>query len=710
MAKTQDYLDHLCHEYNIAPANSQEELQASQTIANLFDAHGLEPTIQEFDAPATSEMSLGVLFVVMFVGVLLAGVGAKALSIIGLLLCLAAAVLLVMRYLGNDVLSTYGPTAKSQNVIAFHEATGELAAKGNRPIVVVAHYDTTRENILWKDPFVPYMATLKQVAVICVPVVAVAALIQIFGFLPEVARRLLWVVGIFAALPLLLWGISIIASRFMGCTPGVNNNKSGVAAMLGVLDNLRPSTGDVSHTERPATSAQDDAFAEESAGETSAMSLEVQGVRHGQEVLEALHILPETCYIEYHDALAAVGVSADAEDVGEDDQTVSMEPQPAATEEPLTEADQQADEDATGAGSEEPPAEEAAPQHRPIVDLPSIDAVEESPNPVRRTSLFDLPNPGEPEVDPLDNTDGIDSTPEFSSFGSDEMGTSVRIDTADQVPATPQDVAVPDDLDSSSKRKRRGLFSRKKKREEESMSDWLGVQDDYDAKKDGRQIGNWDNFGQDEHTDNSWKGGATPGGRFRVIEGNAPDDQAAEPADVQDADEAVEPIVIDAPDEAALRQAVLSMGDDALISHDVWFVALGGSSLGNAGMKAFLSEYRRQLRGAFLFNLSCVGAGELTVLTQEGLAVRRRADRRLVRLLKETASDIHVDLADGEMPWGDTDATPAMRTSLRSVTIVGCDANNLPAYAHSMDDTEANLDYDQIERVSDLVTEVIRRS
>ena len=81
-----------------------------------------------------------------------------------------------------------------------------------------------------------------------------------------------------------------------------------------------------------------------------------------------------------------------------------------------------------------------------------------------------------------------------------------------------------------------------------------------------------------------------------------------------------------------------------------------------------------------------------------------------MRLLKETASDIHVDLADGEMPWGDTDATPAMRTSLRSVTIVGCDANNLPAYAHSMDDTEANLDYDQIERVSDLVTEVIRRS
>ena len=38
------------------------------------------------------------------------------------------------------------------------------------------------------------------------------------------------------------------------------------------------------------------------------------------------------------------------------------------------------------------------------------------------------------------------------------------------------------------------------------MSDWLGVDDDYDAKKSGRGIGSWDNF---EDDDDGWKGGAT---------------------------------------------------------------------------------------------------------------------------------------------------------------------------------------------------------
>ena len=38
------------------------------------------------------------------------------------------------------------------------------------------------------------------------------------------------------------------------------------------------------------------------------------------------------------------------------------------------------------------------------------------------------------------------------------------------------------------------------------MSDWLGVEDDYDAKKSGRGIGSWDNF---EDDNDGWKGGAT---------------------------------------------------------------------------------------------------------------------------------------------------------------------------------------------------------
>lgn len=165
-----------------------------------------------------------------------------------------------------------------------------------------------------------------------------------------------------------------------------------------------------------------------------------------------------------------------------------------------------------------------------------------------------------------------------------------------------------------------------------------------------------------------------------------------------------------APDDAELLDAVLSMDDELLISHDIWFVAAGSSDLDHAGIKAFLAEYRRSCRGAFLINLDCIGSGELSVLTEEGLEGRRRADRRLVRLLSDTAADIHVDLAHSSMPWGDTDATPAMRTSMRSATITGLDEHGLPSRAHSLDDEPEFVDDQQVEDVCTLVTELIRRS
>ena len=83
------------------------------------------------------------------------------------------------------------------------------------------------------------------------------------------------------------------------------------------------------------------------------------------------------------------------------------------------------------------------------------------------------------------------------------------------------------------------------------MSDWLGVEDDYDAKKSGRGIGSWDNF---EDDDDGWKGGAT----------------SSDGASAED-----------------MLSAVASMGDDELLGHDIWFVATGASDCDGAGMRRF---------------------------------------------------------------------------------------------------------------------------
>ena len=218
MAMTHDYLDQLDQNVGIAPANSQEEYQAAQTIADIMRRHGVEPSIEEFDAKAFGGVMDQILFAMLFVGMLLVGIGAVPLTVIGFVLVALPMAAFVARYLGNDFVEKLGPSARSQNVVAFHKGEGPLVQKGVRPIVIVAHYDTPHENPVYSTPLAPYLPMAWRFSKWCVLAVAVATLFQIMAFLPEVFRRILWVVGLIAALPLLLplpalWSSSRSAPR-----------------------------------------------------------------------------------------------------------------------------------------------------------------------------------------------------------------------------------------------------------------------------------------------------------------------------------------------------------------------------------------------------------------------------------------------------------------------------------------------------------------
>lgn len=157
-------------------------------------------------------------------------------------------------------------------------------------------------------------------------------------------------------------------------------------------------------------------------------------------------------------------------------------------------------------------------------------------------------------------------------------------------------------------------------------------------------------------------------------------------------------------------EEVLRLGDDALISHDIWFVALGGSSLDHAGMRAFLQQHRKEIRGSFVINLSCVGAGELSLLTHEGIEETRRADRRLGRILSTVARDVHIELGQANYDWTSTDALPAMSSRLRAVTLMGIDEAGMPALARTANDVLENVSGEQATLVTEIVTEAIRRA
>ena len=316
MAMTHDYLDFLDERIDISPTNSEEELQAAEVISDLMGQHNVEASIEEFEAPSLSGLDRAVLAIACLLGIVLAGTGVFPLTLIGFLLAIAPAALSVLRPFGRAPRLAFGPSAQSQNVVAVHRATGPLVTKGSRTIVVAAHYDSPRENFLYTSPVAPYLTLASRLSVPCSFAVAVCALIQLLGFLPAPFRIVVWIVGILASLPAMLPAVGAIAERTAPCTEGTNDNKAAVAALLGVLENVRPSGAKpkARPIPVPAKPEGDETDEADVAGETdvaqrvddapapapSPVEAEpVVGVRHGAEVLRSLGILPETCEIDY---------------------------------------------------------------------------------------------------------------------------------------------------------------------------------------------------------------------------------------------------------------------------------------------------------------------------------------------------------------------------------------------------------------------------
>lgn len=309
-----------------------------------------------------------------------------------------------------------------------------------------------------------------------------------------------------------------------------------------------------------------------------------------------------------------------------------------------------------------------------------------APSQAQRSSLFDLPDPSSVPNDPfsvetsapvqvptlnslpqVDDSALFNNAPQESSFtyaqDKDEFSAAVN-------PASFEVLSAPV---MKQEEKHRGGISRlfgRKKKEEQSMSDWLGVDNDFSAKESGRNIGSWDNF------DNDWKGGAAS------VEGATPEE---------------------------MLEAITSLGDDELLGHDIWFVATGASECSHAGMEQFLIDHRDKLRGVFMINLESIGAGETSIVSHEGVDGKLKGDRRISSLLKQVAQDFHKPFETVDMPYLDTESSAALNMHLRAVTVAGVDGPRL-ACSYSHDDVPQNIDAEKIDFVAEVVTEVIRRS
>ena len=615
MAEIMQHLTALADEIGPRPATTDAEHRAAAYIESAFVARGLQPEIQEFEAPRTYAWAYVIYHLLTIVSAVVAGQWLLGGQFLWPAFALSAIVAFVF---WSDLDTRWGltrlmPKGPSQNVIARHVPKARRGEKLKK-VVIVAHYDSARASLAFSPGMVKQFPTTFALMKTCTFAVPVLLLIKALpkGPLPAVVDTYLWYATLaFAAYLLIPLLINVHREIAMPFVAGANDNASGVAAMLGVLYGL---------------------VAEPDASRfTTSQFTPVR--RTAEEAVEA-DVVPEGALLSYSPA----GGRDVATELPDDFNWVEPDGEPAR-------------EPQRGQG---------------LLDFDTIDfgmVPDTTPRSARP----------EPVVDEEDAAwERLASNPADESFslGSAEP----RSDTAEKP-----------------KRKLLGGLGIGKKRKEEDrdVKGWLGVDGEFDARKAGKEIGSWDKFPGDDDDDDAgglgWKGGW------------AGDDP------IEDEDFA-------ANEAARIRRRVTETIDRDFAEKEVWFVATGAEEVGTIGMQAFLAQYGEELRDAFFINLDNVGAGQLSWVTAEGMARRYRSDRRLVSLAKRVSREQEILVKPRVYKGLSTDATAALARGYKAITLMGFDSSGVPLNWHWKTDTTSNIEPEVIERVTELVTHMIREA
>ncbi|HEX9093032.1 MAG TPA: M28 family peptidase [Coriobacteriia bacterium] len=242
------------------PATTDAEADAADYIQGVFEARGLEVERQEFDSPRTYSWAYALYHVLT----LASAVASRWFPAPALV---AAGVTAIVFWLDLDTrfgLTSIMPKGPSQNLIARHVPRVGRNERAHR-IVVVAHYDSARASLAFAPGMVRGFATtfgLMKACTIAVPVLILLAETPWLRDLPGVWALVPWYVTLAASAYLLIpLVINVHRELFMKPVPGANDNASGVAAMLGVMERVVPEP-DLSSVAAKRVQRTEDAVAE----------------------------------------------------------------------------------------------------------------------------------------------------------------------------------------------------------------------------------------------------------------------------------------------------------------------------------------------------------------------------------------------------------------------------------------------------------------
>jgi hypothetical protein len=627
------------------PATTDAEAAAADYIQRTFEARGLEVERQEFDSPRT----YGWAYVAYHLLTIGAAVLARWFPWPALLIAALSAVLMRFDLNSRWGLTSLMPKGPSQNIIARYMPRVRRNERTHK-VIVVAHYDSARSSLAFSPGMVRNFSTtfgLMKALTVTVPVlIALSLLPWLAGFRTTWSWYVILGASAYLLIPLL---INIHRELFMRFVDGANDNASGVAAMLGVMERVVP---------------------EPEAGSTMAFSR----VRDQEEETPAADAVSEEAWL----AFAPAGTPRQPDLwAGGDDDIDWTEPA-------------------------------SAGRGQTTIDMPAPAATPAAPAPAAPTApVSAVPGPTPAEV-PAPPPRSAATTGDL--FGTEDLWTdappaSAALSARETPVVTPALSVLPSDpssRDAAAAPERRGLFGGSKKEpskepaqestgksgpERRGVRDWLGVNRDFDARDEGRQIGSWDNFnqpdGNPEDEEAGFKGGAA-----------ATDDPADDGYVASSA--------------ARIRRKVTFGVDRDLSEKEVWFVATGAEEVGTIGMKAFLKEHGPDLKDAFIINIDNVGTGTVVYVDSEGMAKRYRSDRRLTGAARRAISENGLTIRGHDYKGLSTDATPALARGYRAMSVMAFDINGRLPNWHWETDTVSAVEEQNLTAAAEFVCAVIK--
>jgi len=800
----------LTHEIGPRPAASDTERQTAEWLQDQFNESGVAAELHDFDAPRTPDSARTFTYLIAPLAVF--GIGASFLEQMWVIhwvcwLTLAALSILTLLDLfgpkGPRGLIALLPKSPSQNVIA--KSIPSTYAPGEMPkrVVLLANYDSALTSPLSGESTATMYRLLQTIAngaVVAMPLLTLSLVLNIRLLLSATT----WI--FYFLLVICLPGIILLANRLLArilnqYSPGANNNASGIAAMLTTMNRLNE--GQQGHSGHTATTtAVKLAAAEAKAAKAAMQSSKMPGVNYKPAAAPPMPTRSEAMSGELDLEKAEPSGSFD---------DLSMAPRPHEGEGRDDDADFKGGA-STPASSATFPADSDTTSTSPTVS--SEDSVDMTPPQSKeRFAEFETVEFSKLGDDSmiqarssyadLDDYDAQTTFADAPALGSDVLDASVigapapskdlgtRADSSTTVP-TVSAAAAPssqratssartkrsgkEDRRSKSSRAVRGsgrpkksLFSFGKKGHDSHVDDpsnWLGLDEDFNARKEGKAIGSWDNFGENvdmgegvvdltdsfgpmggqhqaeytEHKEPSESSDFTS--QIEAIEvtsvpASAPthDDFLDERiVDLTDSfaplagpgeqgedddfvwkggfagDDPIEDSSYASAEAARIRRKVLDSLDVELKEKEVWFVATGAHYAERAGARAFIEDYGDQLRGALFINISAVGAGDMYWSTKEKFGKTQLSSARLTSMLRRLSRESQVRIK----PWKKralvSDAGPILAAGRKAITITRLTEKGVPFALASTQDTAARLDSGNIEEAVDIVCSIIREA